>query len=373
VERGPEKPVLDQLIFELQQEPGPEFDWRRAEARLMRELPPLQQSAGRSLWKRLRLPAAGLTAATTLAAVVVTRSPAPRPAAPAARLSSVALNGDKFALGTRIAAGNQPVVIEHRGRARWELEPHSAASVTNRGEFLTLQLEVGALSANVVPSPKAETFAVEVGGTRVAVHGTAFRVEYGAERVLVSVSEGTVAVEPVGSRSAPAFLLRRDSRGSFALDGHTGSVEGNASALVNHVGAPSHREIAALARPAAFSSHANLPVARAAPVAASALPGARAANLPLQPAIADIETGVSSALELMNRCFRDKTQSSGIKVSVSTGLTLSVSGDGTVQSVTFAPSLAPAVEDCAVLGLRNLSFARSVDGVSFTRVFELSR
>ena len=95
--------------------------------------------------------------------------------------------------------------------------------------------------------------------------------------------------------------------------------------------------------------------------------------MPLQPSISEIETGVSSALDLMNRCFRDKTKSSGIRVSASTGLTLSITGDGAVHSVTFAPPLAPAVEDCAVNGLRSLTFAHSVDGVTFTRVLELSR
>ncbi len=75
----------------------------------------------------------------------------------------------------------------------------------------------------------------------------------------------------------------------------------------------------------------------------------------------------------MNRCFHDRTRSTGIHVSASTGLTLSVAGDGTIQSVTFAPPLAPAVEDCAVSGLRALTFAHSVEGVTFTRLLELNR
>jgi hypothetical protein len=54
-------------------------------------------------------------------------------------------------------------------------------------------------------------------------------------------------------------------------------------------------------------------------------------------------------------------------------MTLSVAGDGTIQSVTFSPPLAPVVEDCAVLGLRNLTFARSIDGATFTRIIELTR
>ena len=95
--------------------------------------------------------------------------------------------------------------------------------------------------------------------------------------------------------------------------------------------------------------------------------------MPVQPSISDIENGVSSAVELMNRCFNDQTRSTGIHVSANTGLTLSVAPDGTIQSVTFAPPLAPAVEDCAVSGLRALTFAHSIEGVTFTRLLELTR
>ena len=95
--------------------------------------------------------------------------------------------------------------------------------------------------------------------------------------------------------------------------------------------------------------------------------------VPVQPSISDIENGVSSAVELMNSCFHDQTRSTGIHVSANTGLTLSVAPDGTIQSVTFAPPLAPAVEDCAVSGLRALTFAHSIEGVTFTRLLELTR
>jgi len=376
VERRPEERALDRLILELREQSSPDLDWERVEARLMREPKPERASAA-SFVSRWRLPAAGLLAVAAIAAVVVVqhRQVATRNPVSVAHLSSAPLNGDRLALGTHLTAGNQPLVVEHPGRARWTLEPHATAVVADAGEFLTLRLESGALSAQVVPNPKLETFAVEVGGTRVAVHGTAFRVERAGERVLVAVSEGTVAVEPTGTHAAPAFLLRRDSRGNFALDGRTGTVEGNASAVMS--GAQSHREVASSptlpAHSLAPAAHANDHGVAAAPVASAPVRVSATPQLPLQPSISEIEVGVSSALELMNRCFRDKTTSSGIRVSASTGLTLSITGDGAVHSVTFAPPLAPAVEDCAVNGLRNLTFAHSVEGVTFTRVLELSR
>ena len=372
VERRPEERALDRLILELRDEPSPEVDWQGAETRLMGALGREPQLAPRSFLSRLRLPAAGLVAAVAVATILLARKPVPAPAKQVAKLSTAPLNGDQLALGTRLTAGNQPLLVEHRGRARWTLEPHATALVSESGEFLTVKLESGALSAAVVPNPKPETFAVEVGGTRVAVHGTAFRVERVGERVQVEVSEGTVAVEASGMRSSPAFLLRRDSRGNFALDGHTGSVEGNASAVLADGGGRSHRTVLKRA-PIASVAHASAPTAPSAKPEVSAEPIAAPQPLPVQPSISEIETGVSSAVELMNRCFHDETRGAGIKVSANTGLTVSVAPDGTIQSVTFAPPLAPAVEDCAVSGLRALTFAHSVEGVTFTRLLELER
>ena len=376
VERRPEEQALDRLILELRDEPSPELDWQRVEARLMCEQQPEAQRVSRAFWARLRLPAAGLLASAAVATVIMARTPAPLPPKPLprpmAKLSEAPLNGDQLALGTRLTAGNQPLVVEHPGRASWTLEAHATARISEAGEFLTVALESGALSAAVVPNPRPETFAVEVGGTRVAVHGTAFRVERIAERVQVEVSEGTVAVEASGAHSMPAFLLRRNSRGIFALDGRSGSVEGNASAVLADAGSRSQRTVL---KPAAVPSvaPAPAPVAQPAKPDLSAEPITNAPALPAQPSISDIETGVTSAVELMNRCFHDQTRSSGIRVSANTGLTLSVAPEGTIQSVTFEPPLAPAVEECAVSGLRALTFTHSVEGVTFTRLLELAR
>lgn len=378
-ERSPEERALDRLVIELRDLPSPELDWDRVEARLLAE-PRAAQAP--SWFARLRLPALTLAAAGVAAYLLVPRHPKvnTQVPAPVAQIPKGPINGDQLAIGTHVSAGNQDVVVEHTGRARWTLEPHATASVTDAGEFLTVRLESGALSASVTPQHKAETFAVEVGGTRVAVHGTAFRVERVGDRVSVEVTEGVVAVEPASTHSDPSFLLRRGSRGSFGLDGRTGSVEGNASVVLHETTGKSHREIASTAalrtaKPQASSGPSMLAAPDApasanvtAPVEAAPAPAA----LPEQPSISDIESGVSTAVQLMNQCFRDKTQSTSI-VSVSTGMTLSIAGDGSVQSVTFEPPLAPAVEDCGVAGLRNLAFAHSIEGATFTRILELKR
>jgi hypothetical protein len=373
--RNSEEQALERLVGEVRELPAPELDWDRVEARLMNEPRPVS-AAMPGFWGRLRLPAAALAAvATGVFLFAPHHKPAPvAQLKPTAQIQNGPINGDTLGLGTHVTAGNRNVVVEHVGRARWTLDPHATASVIDAGEFLTVRLEDGALSASVVPKSKPETFAVEVGGTRVAVHGTAFRVERVGDRVEVEVTEGTVAVEPTSTHSDPSFLLRRGSRGSFGLDGRTGSVEGNASVVMHDSGPKSRREISRVAVPSSARAQASAAPATSAPAVNPEPTVVQAAPvLPEQPSISDIETGVSSAIDLLNRCFRDKTQSSDIRVSVSTGMTLSVAGDGTVQSVTFGPPLAPAVEDCSVAGLRNLTFARSVEGATFTRILELKR
>ncbi len=362
-------------MTELRALPAPELDWDKVETRLMNA--PRSVAAAPSWFSRLGVPAAALVAAGVAAYLLVPRQPKinTQVRAPIAQIPKGPINGDQLGLGTHVSAGNQNVIVEHAGRARWTLEPHASASVTDAGEFLTVRLENGALSASVTPQHKPETFAVEVGGTRVAVHGTAFRVERVGDRVSVEVTEGVVAVEPAGAHSEPSFLLRRGSRGSFGLDGRTGTVEGNASVVLPESSGKSHRQVARVttvhaAKPQASSTSSapNPP----APANEEAPPTVAPAALPEQPSISEIEGGVSSAVQLLNQCFRDRTQSTSM-VSVSTGMTLSIAGDGSVQSVTFEPPLAPAVEDCGVAGLRNLAFAHSVEGATFTRMLELKR
>ena len=372
--RRPEQRALARLIAEMSREPAPELDWQRMEARLLQQ-PKAEANAETPFLKRLRWPALGLAAAVAATVVLARRQPTPAPPLAHRAVAPTVqgpMNGDQVAVGTHLTAGASPLVIEHAGRASWTLEPRGTAVLTQTGDSITLRLESGAMTARVVPTPKPETFAVEVSGTRVAVHGTEFRVERAGDRVLVSVMAGTVAVEPTGTHSTPSFLLRRDSRGSFGLDGRTGSVEGNASALVTDHPAQSHREFA-------VKSPVSQPHARSTATAARAvqseptLDAAGPSPLPAQPSISNIEGGVSAAVVLMNRCFRDQTPTKGIAVSARTGLTLSVGGDGTVKSATFEPPLAPAVEDCAVKGLRALTFAESIEGVTFTRILDVSR
>jgi ferric-dicitrate binding protein FerR (iron transport regulator) len=369
--------ALARVVREVRAQQPPELDWQRAEARLLAKLEPLEPiPTPKSSWLGWSS-AVALAAVATGALLFSQRSPTPSPQAATQRAQASAsatqtLNGDALALAAVVAAGDEPRTVEHAGRVRWTLAPHSSATLTQRGEHLTIALVSGGVSAQVTPSQTPESFAVEVGGTRFAVHGTAFRVLRTDERATLEVSEGIVAVEPVGTASSAEFLLRATSRGEFALDGRTGKVEGNASVVTSSAGPTSEH---AVARAQSTPSKLLPTVALSASVAAPAplVPSGETAQLPAQLSIADVEAGVSAAVEIVSHCFRSETNANGIAVAVKTGMTLRVSGQGQIDSVSFGPALAPSVEACAVQGLRSVNFARSVEGASFTRILELSR
>src|SRR5262249_7964748 len=85
---------------------------------------------------------------------------------------------------------------------------------------LTIALNEGSVHAEVRPQAQGEAFAVEVGHTRVAVHGTSFTVSRDGDRVIVEVAPGSVAIGPTGHPgSTQGWLLVGPDQASFSLDG----------------------------------------------------------------------------------------------------------------------------------------------------------
>jgi hypothetical protein len=224
-----------------------------------------------------------------------------------------------------------------------------------------LRLESGAIQSEVVPGLGRDSFAIEVGQARVSAHGTVFRVELRGDRIRVAVSEGTVAVGPKGSVLTPSFLLEAGAQGDFALDGRTGHVNklerpsAAARAQRTKVPATAGRDERATGSP---------------PASASSAPG----ELPAEPSISDIESGVMELVNVAGSCFaRHTAPGDGVEVTVRTAVTLQIGPEGGVTEVEFSPPLSPAVEACAESGIRQLAFARSTDGAKVTRLLELKR
>jgi hypothetical protein len=268
---------------------------------------------------------------------------------------------------------------------RWELAPESrvvvqsAASPSGLGHVLAL--ERGSVHAEVTPRPASEglveAFAIEVGQTRVAVHGTAFRVTRTADGVLVEVEHGAVAVGPAGyGGSTTAHLLVAPARATFSLDGgRTAAMLPPAPPVVSDPVTPasptaqvaeSGRHIDAPATPGAASSHAGgsdmrvieTPAAVAPSVvqtaaagAASETPAAAATTtLPMTPApVAPQHLTQSAIRATLAHCFQQAydPSSSSLKVSVSSTFRLHLRPDGSIQSARFDPPLKPEFQQCA--------------------------
>jgi hypothetical protein len=359
--RDPREASLRRVLREARAEQPAEVDWDALEERLMqkarRSAPavPRRSSAYPLAW-------AGLAVAAAVSLWLVNERasdslPQTRPEVIEAT-EPLRQNGNALAVGTRVAAEEREVSVDHAGRATWTLSAGSSARLTENGERITLRLERGSMLSEVVPSPRAETFVVEAGGARIAVHGTVFRVALEGERVIVQVREGTVAVGPIGA--VPGFFLKAPAHGDFAADGRSGSIDGRP------LGESEERRAQPLklgpARPPS-----------AAP-SSSGQPTPSDVVLPNEPSISDIEAGIARIVDATSDCFSRNTKSTeGVQITVRTALSLQIDAAGSVSDVDFQPPLSPDVEQCAAGNISQVSFAASKQGAKVTRMLELKR
>jgi len=341
--RGREDEVLDQLVHEAREQSAPELDWDRMERRLMQRVDSEERAAGASnRWRWVGSLAAAAIIALGIGAVVrhqpsepVARSSVTSPHAGPRVVTASRVDGSSLAVGDEVRAGAGKSWVHHAGHADWTLSSGGRAVFAENGPVITVRLLAGSLEASVVPSTKPETFAVEVDDTRVAVHGTKFRVERGTDGIRVEVSEGVVGVGPVADRGHPAWFLRHGDSGRFALDGHHGDV--------------TRAEVAAV-----------VPSEPEAPSPAPALPSA--------PPGSELSKAADELTRTTTSCFASNTAAEGsVRVQVETTMTLRVSPNGFVGAVTFDPPLLPAVEGCVTGSAKKLRLSPSQKGASVSR------
>ncbi len=386
--------ALRRMVDELRAEPVPELDWSAVERGLDAAL------SARAAVYQPAPPPSGLARAFTFAAAagfiaiglgLAAHSPAgaraTAPAAPrvvaaadvAAAPGEAGARGDHdlaaLRAGDAVEAGDSPVTFARAGLVRWTLAPQGRVVVRSGvagapAQSHLVALERGSIRAEVTPRDPAEglveSFAVEVGGTRVAVHGTAFTVTRSEAGLVVDVEHGTVAVGPIGHVGVTTGrILVGPARASFSLDGGRtarllprdepvaavapelaagGAVVAAAPALheAPSAAAPSpHRAPAAAhdAPPAADHAEPAAEPAVAAPPAAEPAPAA--------PTAAFLTTaGIRAGLA---RCFAQTyaASSSSVEVRVSSTFTIKVNEDGTIQSARLDPPLKPEFGACA--------------------------
>jgi hypothetical protein len=350
---------LRRIVREVRAERPAELDWDAMEERLVRHV----QRAAPAEARRSSYPLAWAGLAVAAAAslwLVSERAGVSRPQAPPEVIEAtepLRRNGSSLALGRRVTSEDREISVDHAGRATWTLAPESSALLAERGDRITVRLERGSVLSEVVASARPETFVVEAAGARIAVHGTVFRVSLDGERVIVQVREGTVAVGAIGA--IPGFFLKAPAHGDFAADGRSGSIDGRP------LGESEDRRQPRKLGPARPAS--------AAP-SSSGQPPVSAADLPAEPSISDIETGIARIVDATSDCFSRNTKSTeGVQITVRTALSLQIDGAGVVSDVDFQPPLSPDVEQCAADSIAPVVFAASKEGAKVTRMLELKR
>lgn len=351
--------ALRRVVREARAVQPPDIDWSSSEEQLLR-------ATQRATPRQARRPTfamawAGLAVAAAAALWLVHERSGTRVAiAPPEIVEAtepLRKNADQLPVGSRVEAHERELSVDHARRATWTLAPNSSARLLEKGERIALRLERGSVLSEVVPNPRPETFVVEAAGTRVAVHGTVFRVALEGGRVIVQVREGTVAVGPIGA--VPAFFLKAPAHGDFASDGRTGSIDGRPLGGTEQRRAEPSKVTAS--RPAHSGSGA--PTATADDV-----------ELPLEPSISDIEAGFSRMVDVTTDCFgRNTVSAEGVQITVRTALSLRIEGSGRVADVDFQPPLAPEVEACAIGSISSVAFAPTQQGAKVTRMLELKR
>ena len=384
------------MIDELRAEATPELKWAEVERKLMIEV--VKSDAARAAQRAAApqspfMQAFAFAAAAALIALGVSTAGSGAPTVAAPRGEPVAVDlaqlhaapgelGESGArdlaqldIGDVVVTSDAPLTFRREGVVAFTLAPSSRITVrsvgNSRGIGTTVELEQGAIHAEVVPRPASEglveAFAVEVARTRVAVHGTSFTVGRTGTGIIVDVEHGTVAVGPTGNVGVTTgHILVGPSRATFSLDGGATSrflprepaqaapaIVAAAGPLAppTPLGAPAMTEAQDPA-PAAPGAHLaaapHLAVAAVEPPAAPAPSDAPAAPPAIPAAPAALNEVVISAR--LHECFEraslgiaDQTNA----VSVISVLHLTLQADGSVRSAIFDPPLKAELMACA--------------------------
>jgi ferric-dicitrate binding protein FerR (iron transport regulator) len=387
--------ALRALAREAADEPTPPIDWDGVEERLFAEMaqgerPSLIEVArpdgprAESAPSRVGSPWTAALAAAAVVALVATGgfdTKTQSPAADKARattVNGVTLEGS-LELGDVVASHGRSLVYEMPGVVTFTLAPGSriqlvaASRNEDRHGTATIALAEGSVHAEVEPRSDGEAFAIEVGLTRVAVHGTSFTVTREGDRAIVEVAHGSVAVGPAGHPgSTQGWLLVGPDQGSFSLDG---ARDAEWLALPASSFAPGRTAGEPTRGSAARSSEAEAErAARQTVSGPTSTKGghARAAAGHTKDDIAPAESvqalapknaveldaeGTAAILRAVEACYERQIGSFDVSFSIRSSLSLSVQPNGAIHEGVFNPPLSPTLMDCARDAIMSVRFA----------------
>ena len=284
-----------------------------------------------------------------------------------------AVVGSSLGLGSVVEPRDAQPTVVAPDKLTFVVERWSRASVAHLQGPVVLALDTGAVEAQVVPVARGEAFAVDVGRSRVAVHGTHLRVSRVGDHVVIDLNEGTVSLgEAPRMGSTSGTLVTAPAHAEFSADDVLGTLTVSHDPSVVRppvsLGAPEQStESSAATGPASGRSETREPRAGSASTVAQPRADLRlpTAALPLSPRDPNAETTLGAAVRA---CLAERPSAENVTVSVSTTLHLTLRDDGSVRLARFDPPVAPDVNGCAVQAIYKTRFARSGDvaiGVDF--------
>ncbi len=384
--RRPTPDAIDALVREMRDdtEAPPPVDWAAVDEKLfarIREAERADDVAARGrrvVWWPI---AAALAVAAGVAFVVAS----PRESAPldqvagdspsalgadGAKLVSgegVTIDGHAASLGDVVRVGgvvetsNGRAELDRPGKLTMWMEPSSKMTVTRGGSALVVALEHGALEAQVVPVPEGEAFAVDVGPSRVAVHGTHLRVARDGERVAVDLTEGIVSIgAPPRTGSTFGDLVTAPAHADF--------TSGNLAATLSVSHSPSAVRPAFVPSPVAVADPPPAPLSprvattpappQSVALATAPKAPAVAASVESQPEVLAIDPHADSTIaNAVRACLAAHPPAANVTVTVSTVVALDVGANGFATMARFTPPLAPDVQACAAAVVYKTRFA----------------
>jgi ferric-dicitrate binding protein FerR (iron transport regulator) len=373
--------LLDEVRSDLGTQAAKSVDWDSVDAGLFARIDRERQAErARFAAPRRRgmvLATAGLAAAAAIVAVLVGKGREPldlQGAAPpesAGTLLSVegggsvlidgkvATSGATLHLGDVVETRGARATLERPGKLSLALEPDSRTTVTHVRGALVLALERGAVEAQVVPVPAGEAFAVDVDGSRVAVHGTHLRVARAGSHAVVDLTEGVVSIgEAPRAGSVVGTLVNAPAHVEFEAADAAGTLtQTHDPAAVRPAVRPAAVAMAPLlprhVEPESTPVHASTPSPGEPRAEVHAAAGA-----PARPAASAADASPQETIAAAVRaCMAERPRADNVTVVVNTALHLEVGDDGAVRAARFDPPVAPDVNECAARAIYRERFA----------------
>jgi hypothetical protein len=293
-------------------------------------------------------------------------------------------------------------VYNRPGPVSFALAPHSRIEVV-ANDFeegpkggITFALARGSILASVTQHSEGEIFAVEVEHTRIAAHGTSFSVTREGDRVIVEVTQGSVAVGPIGRRgSTHGWLVAANDRAAFSLDGAREatwlgpetppppvaavepSVELPPTASSDVLAPRAKHSPTTLATSsmradavAASTKSEILTVAGAAP---KVVAWGEGTNLEGRDASEQEAAAMSAIVRQLEACYEQQVGASGVRVSVESSLRLTLLPSGAIREGVFTPPLSPTLMSCANQAIGTAHFPKGEAARQIRIPVQLSR